>query len=993
MTTTKSIIVSPIPTTNTQVYLNNSGKGAVLKSLNINSIVDSSLKNKTESSTESEWSFIGSNINPLVSASASTGTGFGVPYPIQLSNNRVLLISLPHFQHQGGALDYFSGNLLHTQIVEYRQDPITQDSRYVCGPIVNIALADAPFTSSTYSLWSLPNSMTSAYGQSCFKGFAINQNTVIFAYRINGLFRLYRLKIDPNTNYVNNITVANYNLGNDFTTAVGSTYAFDICKFPGSTSDQTVTNNTSIHKIVVLASTGGGTLSASTYAIDDTPNTIIKTGTISTSITPSSWTLPLTIAPLYAKTTSNTANFTVAAATSITSISIGNITIEHKSSTTLSDTGSSATPATYTISSNCYGLEAACVSSSATDANSVVALINAGATSYTTFFKQTSTTPSTSNPINVTSQHTSAKGIYCHFNWGDTKSVFIGESQELVVWDAGTANGYNLISSTTDSTNTDRAQLQWFPFNDRPIYTFYDSNNTNKNRVCQYYSRTGMNSLNPIGNITYDKNYLPYGHDYGVGYTFNEQVNGYIVPKGGIIYALDKYGVVRGETSLNYLWQANIGTGSTSNYVMNINQCLADETGKIYFVAGVNYGVTPSAACWQTYDNFYNAMYCFVTNPLNTTLYDISKLNIVTTAQNTQPTAITGFLPISLLGEYIDGKMLRAHLLHLITIANPTLSITTIEQDGYILSTSTNVSGGATGSSAWLVGYRSNYRLIPDYQNNSPYWRIVGSLGINTLANYTNFGISPLPYDRYNFGSLTCGKTLTANTSTVSPGYGIASTQSSRISGAVVYDNTSLPINYSCPRLFYSIDGRLVPNYTFGYMTIPLANNKFINLTSSKQAMVMNCMNTANTKSPAYIYTFDTVNTSNTKSFSNGSIIMVGGNISPNANVSGNTLPTGSGYVNSYLTDKQTIRLYSDTINTSISATSGNDTAKITISLVDSSNNAFYLTPVTGQPYSTNITTQFRTTDGYLVANGQSILMKCDTDSSMAALLNVVEDI
>jgi hypothetical protein len=153
--TSKAVVVSPTTTALTTAYTN-SGAGAELKAVNINGQQNNTTL-FTAATGASEWSFIGDNNHVLLGTQQETTYGFGEPYPVQLSDNRVLIFFLPHQQHRGGNTDFFSGTMIHTQILEY------QTNKYVAGPIQNHTLPGTMFQNMTYSLWSMPEG---TYGSS-----------------------------------------------------------------------------------------------------------------------------------------------------------------------------------------------------------------------------------------------------------------------------------------------------------------------------------------------------------------------------------------------------------------------------------------------------------------------------------------------------------------------------------------------------------------------------------------------------------------------------------------------------------------------------------------------------------------------------------------------------------------------------------------------------------------------------------------------------------
>jgi hypothetical protein len=563
--TTRSIISSTqtgLTNQLTSVYTNQSSAGSVLKSININGVGDPTIFNTNTGATE--WTPFGSNINPFYQIHAVTGTGFGVPYSIPLSDNRVLMISLPHFQHMGGLLDYMGGNTLHTQVVEYQQPA----NKYVSYPIVNIPTpaGTAIFNAATYSLWSIPSGVTGLYGGPCVRGVALTPNVVVVAISQATYQYIIRLNISNNGNTVDISNYQYYNLSY-FT---GASNAFDLSTVPGDTTKvifgsvgpSTLWNlqafNIPTFGPITPASglfSTGLTSSAYPFSMDrisalpiPTQTTPIVTTTASasagtasvgfaaqsyipypvgSSITISGLT-PTNFNGTWVVTACTTSQVQFALAGSLgpqtvagSIIGLDNhsvyVTVGATAATTLQtqlvDFNASkgifnlvGTASSLTSPGTIYGIQAVCLSSDAT-AQATIAVT--GSTTPASFFtyRQNSLTQSLNTSVTTTLQHTTAKGINEVYNWGPNKAVFFGETGTLVSVDFN-ANIVNLIPST-QTTNTTRTLQLYFPFSSRPLYSIYDPGTILTTRVPQFYARTQSilpltaNASNGVATVTF----------------------------------------------------------------------------------------------------------------------------------------------------------------------------------------------------------------------------------------------------------------------------------------------------------------------------------------------------------------------------------------------------------------------------------------------------------------------------------------------------------
>lgn len=1001
--TTKSIVTANVPTTLTAAYTNNTSAGAVLKSINLNGVGDPTVFNSTTGSTES--SFFGSSINPLIQTYAATSAGFGIPYPVQLTDDRVLLISLPHFQHMGGTLDYMGGNTIHTQVVEYT------GGKYVNYPIVNVALPTAEFTAAVTSLWTTRS--TSAYGQPVFRAVALSPTVVVIAYRCAGVtnaFRLMRLNINGNT--VDQTAVVNLDLtgASYFNTAAGTLF-FDLATVPGDTT-----------KVLVG---GNGTANYSIQAFNIPVSGALSSASNLFSLGVANSTYGFSFDTIVGTATSNTPVYCVAASTSSTAFSTllfsyNSVTATEGLKFTLIGT---ATSITTPGSASIYGLNVVGLSSDTT-ANGVIALtVSTADTSFHTY-RQTSLLQAQSSIVTTALQHATAKGILESYKWGPSKAVIVGETGVLVAYDsAGTVT--NLLPAT-ETTENNRYQNIWIPFNNRPLYNLYDPQNILLSRVSQWYSRTTnitttsasatggtatltyltqpaipfavgqtivVSGVTPsafngtfvvtgtpsttqvqyaltgtygpqtvagningvlstsikVGTTDFKKNYFPYGHNYGGNYAWNEQAQCWIVAQYGRIYALDTSGNVLDEVTLYDIIQSY-------GYEYNIKQLHVTPSGKIVFVAERRNGVLPGVNCNTQWNSLNNTMLGFALNPLvNNAPTSLSRATQLGSTVN-----LSGFLTCNL-APVLDGSD-TLYLLYVQTVATPIVCIAKF--DGSVWATVSTTSVGSTTTGTWNIGFRPNFKLIQDNVVLGT-WRIFGSQGTNSLADYSTLGISSTAYAQASFGSLSIGKVYVASSSHTA-GYGITFGTSNNIHAVSSYDET-----LGGTRVFWTANGVSMTTPVAGGYTSINSNLKYSTMSTTRYGLTVGTNNTSTTQVAPVAYVFDSVTRDVPKYVFTGSL--------------------GSGQITTYPTGKLSWQTYGADIDKIYTVSGWNDTAKVEIT-INNGTTDFYLTSQLGQTLSTNINSNFRTNDTYLIPPTYSVKLMTDSPNSVASMLTIVEE-
>lgn len=997
--TIKSIVTANVPTTLTSVYTNNTAAGAVLKSINLNGVGDPTNFVATTGATTgaTESSFFGSSINPLIQTASGNSQGFGIPYPVQLTDDRVLLISLPHFQHMGGTLDYMGGNTIHTQVVE------NTGGKYVNYPIVNVALPTAEFNSASYSLWSTISPY--GYGQPIFRAKALSPTVVVVAYRTNSVaFRLMRLNISGNT--VDQTAVVNLDLtGASYFNTAAANLIFDIATVPGDTTK------------VLIGGSGASNFSVQAYNVP-------VSGALTNATTPLNLGIVNTgygfsFDSIVGTPTSNTSVYCYAASTDTTTFSTQ--LFSYNSSTNILTAVGTVVNVT-TPSGSIYGLNVANLSSDA-NASGVIALTCSTANANFHTYRQISLTQATSTVVSTALQHATAKGINESYKWGPSKVVFVGNTGLLVAYDSsGTVT--NLLPAT-ETINTTRYQNMWIPFNNRPLYNLYDPQDNLSSRVSQWYSRTTnitstsatatggtatltyltqpaipfavgqtivVSGVTPsafngtfvvtgtpsttqvqftltgtygpqtvagningvlstsikVGTTEFKKNYFSYGHNYGGNYSWNEQAQCWIVAQYGRIYALDTSGTVLDEVSL---YEINQGYG----HLYNIKQLHVTPLGKIVFVTEYGNGVVPGKDCNAQWNNLTNQIHGFALNPL--TNNSPTALSRATTQSGTN---LNGFLTCNL-APVLDGSE-TMYLLYVQTLATPAVCIAKF--DGAVWTTVAPTSVGSSTLGTWNVGFRPNFKLIQDNVTLGT-WRIFGSYGTNSLANYSTLGISTVAYAQEAFGTLNTAK-LYVGSSTHTAGYGITFGTSNNFQAVSSYDET-----LTGTRVLWTANGVSLSTPVGGGYTSINSDLKYSTMATTRYGLTVGTNNTATTQVAPVAYVFDSVTRDVPKYVFAGSL--------------------GSGQITTYPTGKLSWQIYGAGVDKKYTVSGWNDTAKAYITINDGTTD-FYLSSKLGQTLSTNINSNFRTNDTYLIPPTYSVKLMTDSPNAVASMLTIVEE-
>lgn len=944
--TTRSVITNNLATTLTTVYTNSTGVGSELRAVNINGIGNAN--NFNTSTGSSEWTHFGSAINPFNQGAGASSTGFGHPYPVQLSDTRVLIFFLPHFQHRGGdGQDFFDGDKIHCQILEY------QTNRYVAGPITTVGLPSVPFSDTSLSLWSRPGALSGSWGNNGFKAVALTATKVVVAYRLRSQFRLVRLTITGNSV---DFTTAQLDLtgGSFFNSTQSSAFAIDTV--PGNTNK------------VVIGGWASTNYSLQAYNVPDVGVLSAATALVSTGIS-SAANYHFGMSRMVTTATANVTPYIIAAATSATASTA--VIFNYNSSTDVF-TVSGLTVSLPAVSSEFSGLECACMSNG-TDVNAVIALTGTGAGQTITFCRQTSSAGATSTSTSLTLQHTSTKAITEHFQWGNQRVVFVGDSGLLVVYDsAGSAT--NLLPAT-ETTNTTRYQQQWIPFNTRPLYNLYDPGTIFTERVHQWVARTTTGAATStvsatgtaVGVSTLVGNYFPFGHDYGIGYAWNEPANCWVVGQNGRLYTLDVNGVIQSEISIY-----NLSTALNWEYA--VRQVACTPSGRILFVADYRNGIVPDVSmnCWNTWNNFTSATLCCSTTPL-AAANELGRISL-----EFGPTNISTRLSCNLV-TFIEGNTARTERALLMTM-NSSATIRPQWHTWTAGSGWTNLGtisyNTADHSNGWMRGFRPNLRVIQDTPTSTVFprglWRVLGSRRLDGSGTYRQGGIGN-PTDINSPSGTDPESNVFDSTNTNTFGYAIGYSQyasGSRfgIQVAAMYDQTR-----GVNRIWSSINGRL--NAVRGQFDLTLNNDinrRYAQPVATKFGYSVVFQNTNTAANTAIAQVWDIFNI-----------------ITPRFTL---TTASGNGWMTAYPTGKISWQHFGASVDTIYTVSGIPDDVRFFLVLDDNAGTTFTLN--NGQLLSmiTTDTSLFRSTDLYTIPNGFSLRVRCDTPFSLATLLSIVEN-
>ena len=949
--TGKAVLVNNPSTTLTTAYTNATGAGAELRAVNINGVQNYGTINTVASGAQ-EWSIFGSNINPIVSGHSDSTYGWGEPYRLQLSDNRVLILFLPHFQHRGADQDFFGGNMIHSQILEYQT---TGGSKYVAGPIQNHTLPATFFNSSSYSLWSHPSSIygSGTNGCPCIRAVALSATKVAVAIRQGSSFQLMRFTITGNT-VDHTVTSLDITVASAFNTTTA--YPFSMDTVPGNTNQ------------VVIA--GGGvsnTWKIQSYNMPTSGALSVASTLQDLGMANGSYYYDISVSRMVKTATGTTVPYIIAATTTTTESKAVVYNYDNAASTwTISGTVQTLTA----VSSEHTGMLCGCLSTG-TNVNAVIcATTGSGAgDGLVTFYRQTTSAVASTTRTTLTTQHTSYKRPTEHFQWGDERVVFMGQQGMLVTYDsAGVAT--NLISPTMDSTDAQRWLPQWWPFNSRPLYTYFDPQTIQNDWNQNWIARTGMTSTTNVGVQNQNGNYLPYGHDYGGGYCWAEQAGCWVIAQGGRMYAVSTTGVVLSEQKLYNL-------STTLNYDYRLSGVQVLPSGKIVGYCEYRIGIYPTTTYspYTQWSSYSKSSYGFCTDPFTvpTALGQTKLLK--------EPDSL-GMAAMGGITQFVEetSATVRTEMCYVIAHLNASTM-------GLCWFTATNNSwtnpvnfSGIMSTGRWNVGYRPHYRLIQDTPCSLAYprglWRMIGAYQGNSDANYRRFGVSE-KYAQASFGSMNTSSYYIDQTAQTE-GWGMVqqSHMGSRSGTQVItyYDETLQTI-----RTWASVNGRL--NNFRGYFlpsaTYPVTggnNNRWAQVAASKFGYVVAYQNTTRVDGTATAYVWDTLN--------------------PLTFRSSVTATSGSGWFTLYQTGKNSFQLFNATgsgINNTYTVYGLPDDIRFYLMLDDNAGNTFYLN--NGQSLSPVdvFTGLYRSEVVYQIPNGYSLKLAVDTPNTVQVMLSLQE--
>lgn len=922
MPTVKSIIVPSVSPTLSAAYTNSSGSNATLKAINATGIGNPDVWT-VDANEATEWTYFGT-ANPTFIPPQSATAGNTAPFPIQLSADRLLLLWTPANIHCGGGNDYLGGTVLHTQIVEYT------GTIYRAGPIVNLLLPSAAFNSQTVGIWTSPGSM-SAQGQTCVKGIALTSTKVALVYRVGSDFRLMRLNISGNS--LDQANVVEFNLAGGSSFNSTSAFAFDVAPVLGDTNQ------------VVVGGSNGTNWSLQSFNIPNSGSITTASSLFSTGLAHT--THHFAMAPLTATVIGTTTTYVVAANTS-TGVTLSVQHFSYNSSTLAF--GSVGTAVTVT-NTNTLGIQARTLSTDTT-ANAVVSYFNTGTATTLEFLSQTSITQAANAIATATlPSSTASRSLKASWNWGQERAVFLTDMNGIVVVDsAGTRTP---LVTSVDSTSTTASQPLWYPFNSRPLYTFFNAG-TN---VAQFISRTGITSSTSVGTATLVKNYFPHGFTYNGNASWSTKANCWFVGQGGKLYAMSTNGAVLNELNLYNLFPAI----STNAYLLSIKQVEVLPSGGVVFLTdtqGTNAASGYYGLYWDSLSSAGN--YAFAISPVN----NYQELN--NSYLLSVPTSFSTYRVCVDLVSYVDVSGIeRAFGLYVNSSTNAFISVVSFDGSTWSALGNTSVANAAVNS-AFNFGARPNFSIIQDAPVSSAYptglWRFIGAIGINSAQNMTRQGISATAFAATAMTSQAVNTTLNNSVNAVYP-----ATKATSIKSVVVAMHDT---NLTVDRFYFAVDGSIQTGL-FGFTIPGSSSNQFMNSIAGKYGFVVSPCSTSISANAQPIYVFDTIDPSAGPRYSL-------------------TATSGNGWTTLLRENSSQLNVFAAGVNNQYTV-SGPDTAYFNAT-VSSLSNDFHILPVDGQPIDTSTVSSYRNSDVYLIPNGYSVKLKSTLPGSLSAMLTIVED-
>jgi len=935
-TQTRAVISENLSDVFSAVYTNNSGEGAELVSVNVNGTGDST--EIIEDTGASEWTYFGSNQIPVNADASTTSTGYGIPYPVKLDSDRVLIFFLPHYQHfQGDNSDFLNGEVIHTQILEY------ESGRFRAGPINHHSLPTQVFDNTSYSLWSEPNSISGSYSQPNWRAISISPTKVVAAYRQGTDFQILRFTITGNT--VNTVIETLDITGASYFSST-TARAFDLAKVPDA-PDQ-----------VIVGGWADTNWSLQAFSIPDDGALTNLTSLTSTGISNSSY--HFSLSEMVNSATSNITPYIIAASTDSNS---AQAVIFNYDSANYSLSVAGTAVALNDSSGSWAGIQCECTSSDTTP-SAVITTIGTSNTDTMTFYPQNNASTAFNSPtVNLTLQHTSGKSIQESYRWGDERAVFAGDGQLLVVFDSsGSATNLHPENETTE---TERVQQQFYPFDSKPIYNQYDQAAQERDRVPQYYSRKDVDTATDVGTRDDTGTYLPMCFDRGMCYAWNENAHCWIVGYHGRLYALDSDGAILSEKKLydmyyNLNWEHRVG---------DLN---CTPSGRILFHTLYRVGSYPNST--YRVNRRWDSMsagngYLMVSDKLhsgeqlgqiqpdhpdnNFERFD----NVVFTCNLTTFVDYNGnerAFCFGVGGNSVNGYVARW---------------TEGERFDYFSGTNINT---ADGSNDWFRGYHPNMKLIQNQPVSRAFpsgtWRLVGSYQWDSRGDTRRLGISN-PQSENNFGSLDPDNAQITDEQNDS-GFGISLFKYTSGSKSSITVATAFDTEINRNRVWSSINGSL--NFAFGWTPErTTSGNAFCQVAVTKfgYAVAMQKGVPVDASSPVYI-------------FDNSDID------SPYQELNTNT---GNGWVTLHAIDKNRYRVFGENIDKIYSAGGIPDEVKLYMRLYD--NSLTYFSIINGQDLELvrPDNSLYKSAETYHIPPGYSLEARSDTPHTITTMLTIKE--
>jgi hypothetical protein len=769
-------------------------------------------------------------------------------------------------------------------------------------------------------------------GQTCIRAIALTATKVAFVYRQGTAFRLMRLNVVGNS--LDQASVANFDLSGATSFNSTTAFAFDVAPVRDDPNK------------VVVGGSNGTNWSLQAFNIPDSGTLTTASSLFNTSLAHTAF--HFAMAPLTKTVAATTTTYIVAANTSTgVTLSVQNFTFNSATN----GFAAAGTPVTVTNSTT-VGISARCLSTGAA-ANAVVAYINTGSAQAMQFLVQTNAAQAANTVTSATlSSATGARALKTAFSWGDQRAVFLADINGLVVHDS--AGNRTALVSSTDSTTTSSSQPLWYPFNSRPLYTYYDDT-TQVGKLSQFLSRTGMSSPTSLGVATLGGNYFPHGHPYGGAEAWSPRAGCWFIGQGGKVYAVSGDGVVLNELSLYSVVPAVAGNA----FALSVKQLGVLASGALVMTTD-RQGTSAGAGYYGIYWGFIS--------PIS---YGIAIAPVLSPAALTSAAVLSavnfGYHVAVDMATYTDSSNnSRALALFVNSATNMLVAATQFNGTSWSVLGNTSISAGPINS-AFNFGARPNFALVQDSPvnavNPTGLWRVIGAFGLNAAVNMGGFGISGTAVSADSITTTSVNQTINSTNLSVYPVVKCNSSAQNVV--YAMYDTLRLQA-----RAYFVVGGRLV-NGLFGTGIDTPSSMQVMNVSSVRYGFVVAPCNSGTGALAQTAYVFDAVNPLLAPRFTL-------------AATSGNGWTTLNRYTDTDL------GVFAAGVNTRY-VVSGANTSQFNI-FISGGGSDYSVLPVNGQAIETSTASAYRNSSVYLIPNNYSVRIRSSLSGSLSAMLTIVED-